>query len=262
MKAVIGIVGFGVVGSAVAAAFGEAGHPIVVYDKFKHMGSLADVIAKADMVFVCVPTLNYHDGRQDLRPLVDVLTRMSALHYMNPTVVKCSVVPGTMDKMRQQFRTMSLVHNPEFLTEKNAVNDFKDQKEILISSPDLAAAGFVMAVYHAAFPDAQVIMDSDFKTTELAKYIHNVTLATKVALMNEFYNHAQMIGANYDIAVQAAIGQGVIGESHTKVPGPDGKFGFGGMCFPKDTEALAYAAAGRMPILDAVIESNLKQRNK
>jgi UDPglucose 6-dehydrogenase len=251
----VGVIGCGVVGSAVAACFGKK-FPIVQYDKFKNIGSMAEIIGYADMTFVCVPTPTTDDWKQNLEPLTDVLMRLQTLKFKGPVVVKCTVVPGTMDRMQKNFPDLRLVHNPEFLTEAKARTDFEKQTMVLLSGK----AGDVQEVldaYRRALNGTASAWFSDFKTTELAKYIHNCLLATKVAFLNEMYDYADAIGTKYDDAVKAAISQGVIGESHTRVPGPDGKRGFGGMCFPKDTKALWNSKGGSLlSILGAAIESN------
>ncbi len=263
MKAVIGVIGVGMVGGAISECVrANSDLGLRQYDKFKDLGELSSLVADADIAFVSVPTLNCTDGEQDLLPLTEVLSRLDKLNFSNPVVIKCTVVPGTMNILAKAHPFLSLVHCPEFLTERNANQDFMNQKEILFSTPNATTAEITRAFLKLMLPGAPIMYCSDFKTTELAKYIHNCLLATKVAFLNEMHNYAQMIGADYSGAVGCAVNQGVIGASHCQVPGPDGKFGFGGSCFPKDTEALAFVGAGRLPILDAVIESNRKQRNK
>jgi UDPglucose 6-dehydrogenase len=117
--------------------------------------------------------------------------------------------------------------------------------------------------YNELLPKAGVVAHySDYKVTELAKYLHNCFLATKVAFMNEFYDVCQKLGADYDAVSGAAKSQGMIGLSHLMVPGPDGLRGFGGSCFPKDTSALAGSLPPEyMSILRAAMESNRKVRN-
>lgn len=258
----IGVIGCGVVGGAVADCF-EKKFPVVRYDKFKNIGAMADIVAYADMAFVCVPTPTGDDGKQDLLPLEDVLFRLCVLNYLNPVIVKCTIVPGTMDKMKKRFPTLDLVHNPEFLTESKAKTDFENQSQVLLSGPNAISLGTVMDAFRAALPKAEIRWFADWKVTELAKYVHNCFLATKVAFMNEIFDYAGAIGVNYGFAVEAAISQGVIGSSHTKVPGPDGKRGFGGMCFPKDTKALYNSEHGHLlSILGTAIESNFSVRGE
>jgi nucleotide sugar dehydrogenase len=256
----VGIIGLGFVGSAVKHAF-EKAHVIVGYDKFKNIGQLEDMEI-CDLVFVCVPTPT-EEGIQDLRPTHDVLSSLTALNFKGPVVIKSTVLPGTCDRLQEIYSTLTLVHNPEFLTEAKALADFENQLVVLLSSPSKSALILTRKAYREALPDALCETADNFKATEIAKYIHNCFLATKVAFMNEVYNYCQDVGACYEEAVAMAQSQGRIGASHLNVPGPDGKFGFGGSCFPKDTEALLSSkSADRLKILKAAVQSNKMQRVK
>ena len=93
----------------------------------------------------------------------------------------------------------------------------------------------------------------------LAKYTINSFLATKVAFMNELWGIATAFGLDYDTVAEMVKLDPRIGKSHMQVPGPDGLFGFGGACFPKDTSALLkYAESlGQTPmVLDAAVKKN------
>ena len=81
-------------------------------------------------------------------------------------------------------------------------------------------------------------METSYETAELIKYMNNCFFATKVSFMNEMYQIAEKIDANWDEAVSGFVSDGRIGHSHLGVPGHDGKFGFGGSCFPKDIQAM------------------------
>jgi UDPglucose 6-dehydrogenase len=261
-KKVVGVVGLGVVGSAVARAFGSR-FDMLGHDKHKPSLSMGEVADFADMVFVCVPTSTLAGGAQDLDPLRDVLGQLEALDYPGPVIVKSTVAPGTMDHLQQEHPSLYLVHNPEFLTERNAEADFWAQPTVLLSGHNPALVLYVAERYRELLPESKVLAVYDFKTTELAKYIHNTMLATKLAFMNEVYDYAQAIGTDYESAVAAAVAQGVVGATHVKVPGPDGKRGFGGMCFVKDTMALERAmrdARARSDVLSTVIEANREMR--
>ena len=93
--------------------------------------------------------------------------------------------------------------------------------------------------------------------------MNNCFFATKVSFLNEMYMIAEKSGADWDMAVEGFIRDGRIGHSHLAVPGPDGKFGFGGSCFPKDMQAIiAYAKTLGIDLktLSGAWETNLKLR--
>lgn len=253
----IGLIGFGMVGNAVYETF-KLTHKVTIYDKFKDLGKIENIL-NTKLVFVCVPTPTNEDGTQDLKPLHNVLNNLSKLQYYGVIVIKCTVLPGTCDALSAAYPNLKIVHNPEFLTERNAVEDFRYQKEIALSSPSHENLEVAMEAYTKAIPGTRIHLYNTYETTELGKYIHNCFLATKVAFFNEIYNLCKQNKFNFEHAVELAKNQGVIGASHTKVPGPDGKLGFGGACFPKDTLALLTQNKETLSILNAVVESNKKQ---
>ena len=107
------------------------------------------------------------------------------------------------------------------------------------------------------------VLETDFQTAELIKYMNNLFFATKVSFLNEMKVLADNIGANWNDAIEGFILDGRIGHSHLSVPGPDGKFGFGGSCFPKDIQALIDFADKNgieMNVLKGAWKTNLNVR--
>ena len=88
------------------------------------------------------------------------------------------------------------------------------------------------------FGDCVSVLETSYETAEFIKYMSNCFFATKVSFMNEMYQIAEKIDANWDEVVSGFVADGRIGHTHLNVPGHDGKFGFGGSCFPKDIQAL------------------------
>ncbi len=108
-------------------------------------------------------------------------------------------------------------------------------------------------------PDADRVAHCTIEEASLAKYTINSFLATKVTFMNEIYQLAESIGADYKMVSWMTTLDTRIGSSHMRVPGPDGQFGFGGMCFPKDTSALlkfAEESGVTLNVLDAAVKKN------
>jgi UDPglucose 6-dehydrogenase len=88
------------------------------------------------------------------------------------------------------------------------------------------------------FGESLPIIKTNYETAEMIKYMNNCYFATKVSFLNEMYQISEKAGVDWDTAVEGFIRDGRIGHSHMNIPGPDGKFGFGGSCFPKDVQAL------------------------
>lgn len=255
---IIGAIGTGFVGQCVANSF-SAHFPILVHD-IKLGTKIEDVLA-ANVVFVNVPTPSVN-GVQDYSIVEGVILQLKELEYKGVVVIKSTVLPGSCRRWTDTHG-LPIVHNPEFLTERNAQHDFDNQEAVLLSG-DAEHTEVVAEAYRKAFPRTPIVCYDNFQVTEVAKYIHNNFLAVKVAFMNEMFNLCQHVGCSYDAAIGAALTQKKILPNHTQVPGPDGKFGFGGSCFPKDTSALfsAFSGAVNMQTLGGAIESNKLSRGK
>jgi UDPglucose 6-dehydrogenase len=140
---------------------------------------------------------------------------------------------------------LCVIFNPEFLTEVNALNDFRNQDRIVLGGPR-PYINTVKSVFEFAFPKVRIVKTSS-TTAEMVKYTTNIALAVKVALANELHQICQALDnqgldIDYDKVIEYASIDTRLGTSHWKVPGPDGLGGFGGSCFPKDINALISVA--------------------
>jgi UDPglucose 6-dehydrogenase len=151
-------------------------------------------------------------------------------------VIKSTIPPGTTNRLNKKYNYLSVVFNPEFLTEANFIEDFKNQDRIIIGGPR-PATSIMKMIYSKAFPNAHIIKTGSM-TAEMVKYTTNTFLATKVSFANEIKMVCDKLNIDYDKVVEYAIHDERLGKSHWAVPGPDGKQGFGGSCFPKDLNAL------------------------
>lgn len=128
--------------------------------------------------------------------------------------------------------------NPEFLTEANYIEDFKNQNRIIIGGPRPAST-IVKNMFIKVFQDVPIIKTGS-NTAESVKYFTNCFLATKVSFANEFKQICDQADVDYDKVVEYALYDERLGKSHFTTPGPDGRSGFGGSCFPKDINALIF----------------------
>ncbi len=255
----VGIVGVGVLGQAMAQIFSEIGHiKVSLYDKFKPEIADPTAVKDADIVFVQVPTPVFENGRQDLTAVEDVCQVLDG--HPGIVVLRSTLMPGATEMLAGKYK-LNLVHNPEFLTERNSYDDFKKTKVVLLSgNPDHVAKIAHFFSFYMRVP--KIMSHRNFAVSEMAKLIHNCFLAAKVGLSNEFFHACISMGIDWSAAREMAVAIGVIGESHMSVPGPDGKYGFGGMCFVKDTMATVkhFERRSHMPILSKVIEENKHNR--
>ena len=237
----IGIVGQGFVGTAVNEGLKQY-HNIETYDiaKASTCKSLADLSEKSDVVFVCLPTPMKKDGSCHIDIVESTLLGLDVINECKTIVVKSTIPPGTTEKWNSLFANIQIVFNPEFLTEANAIEDFKNQNRIIIGGPRPATTK-VKRVFAKAFPKVPIIKTGS-TIAEMVKYFLNSFLATKVSFANEMYQICEGLGIDYDKVTEYAIYDERLGKSHLNVPGPDGDYGYGGHCFPKDVKALINVA--------------------
>ena len=237
----IGIVGQGFVGTAVHEGLKQH-FKIETYDiaKTSTCKSLADLSEKSDVVFVCLPTPMKKDGSCHIDIVESTLLGLDVINECKTIVVKSTIPPGTTEKWNSLFANIQVVFNPEFLTEANSVEDFKNQNRIIIGGPRPATTK-VKRVFAKAFPKVPIIKTGS-TTAEMVKYFLNSFLATKVSFANEMYQICDKLDIDYDKVIEYAKYDDRLGKSHLNVPGPDGDFGYGGHCFPKDVKALIEVA--------------------
>lgn len=194
-------------------------------------------------IFICVPTPAAPHGRCDTSIVERVLARLeehSAADYRNVAIVKSTVEPGTTDRLNRPSLggKFTVIHNPEFLTERSAKSDFASQQDIILGG-SMAGFDVAAAMYRCAFPGA-AIWHATALEAECIKYARNCFYAIKLAFANELHALCQHIGANYDGVKFLTKLHPWAGQMHWEVPGPDGQLGFGGKCLPKDLAALIH----------------------
>ncbi len=237
-KKKLGIIGLGYVGSAVLEGLKNY-HNIETFDTVKESScdSINDLINSSDMIFVAVPTPMNKKGECDLSIVNDVMSSINDVSQNDKIVIlKSTSIPQTTNKLANNYRNIKIVFNPEFLTEKNFINDFKNQEFIVIGG-DKDASQEVKEMYQVAFPDSKYFL-TDSVSAETVKYTINNFLALKVSFANEIYSLCKAMGIDYSSMIEIASEDQRLGKSHWMVPGHDGSFGYGGSCFPKDVSAL------------------------
>ena len=235
----IGVIGQGYVGTAIKLGFQDH-YNVVTYDKFDLAKSthskISDLVEETKIIFVCVPTPMRKDGTCYTGIVEEVIREINETANDHIVVIKSTVPPGTTDRFNHEFSNVTVIFNPEFLTEENFLDDFKNQNRIILGG-SRKGTNKLRQIYSKVFPKAVIVKTGD-KHAEMVKYFTNTFLATKVSFANEMYNICEQIGIDYDKVVEYAIYDERLGKSHWAVPGPDGDFGFGGHCFPKDLSAI------------------------
>lgn len=229
----VGIIGNGFVGESQAFAFSPTAN-IRIFDvnPLRSTHTL-DEVHTCDFVFVCVPTPMKTDGQQDTSFIDSVFKEAKKGPIY---IIKSTILPGTTQKLQDKYRNLNIVFSPEFLTERTAKLDMITQSRIILGGKQTDLKK-VRALFEQRFMNKHII-EMDTTSAELVKYMNNTFFATKVSIMNEFKRLCDSIDANWDKALYGFAADHRIGDSHLHVPGPDGKLGYGGTCFPKDVNAL------------------------
>ena len=235
----IGIIGQGYVGSAIKLGFQDH-YSVETYDKYdltkSTKSSIKRVVEFTDVIFVCVPTPMRKDGTCYTGIVEEVIREINETADGHIVVIKSTVPPGTTDRINAEYTKSTVIFNPEFLTEANFIEDFKNQSRIILGG-DRKGTNKLRQIYSKVFPHATIVKTGS-KTAEMVKYFINCFLATKVSFANEMYSVCEQVGIDYDKVVEYATYDERLGKSHWAVPGPDEDFGFGGHCLPKDLSAI------------------------
>lgn len=256
------IAGYGAVGRAI----GQVLSPVLKYDIFIYdppAGFNPELPERVDAVVVCVATPPGENGSCDTSSVKHVLEEFGkAPNYL----VKSAVDPVFLST--ESSSGYNITYSPEFLRGSTS----NDPTQDFINSELAIYGGGSMRWWHEMFkphmPNLKTVRFTSLEQAAFAKYVENCFLATKVTFFNEMYRIYNSLGGkfiDFDIMVEAICNDSRIGHSHTQVPGPDGNFGFGGHCLPKDLAALRHVAAKSgvdTYLLDAVDNANKVYRNE
>jgi|TARA_B110000438_G_scaffold132806_1_gene128806 nucleotide sugar dehydrogenase len=262
----IGIIGQGFVGNAIYQKFKNY-YDVYTYDlQAKLCNSTLEIINEnCNIIFVCLPTPMDKDGRCHIGIVEEALSDLEILASIDQSekivIIKSTIPPGTTKGWDKCFTFLDIVFSPEFLTEANAVSDFDNQTRIILGGNKIPTTK-LKPLFAKVFPKATIIK-TDSTYAEMVKYVTNSFLATKVSFANEMYEICKGLNVDYDKVVEYACYDERLGKSHWAVPGPDGNFGYGGHCFPKDVQALINVAKDlkiNPRMLEATNEKNFDTR--
>ena len=256
----IAIVGHGYVGKAVEYGFNTTEVNTHIIDPIykKGMDTIKDV--KIDVAFVCVPTPFGSDGKIDSSIVEKVVKQLKPKNCV--IAIKSTVTPDIVTKLHKD--NDRVVYNPEFLTEQNALDDFVNPPMHIFGGDQ-----FYCKWLHTFYLDHSRCKDRTTRAyfmspaeASFVKYGINSFLASKVLWFNQFSDICDKYKVRYNTIINAMITDQRIGSSHVQVLGSDGRKGYGGACFPKDTNAFSKFAEGDFSILDLIIEENNKYRSE
>jgi len=263
----VAVVGNGFVGKA-TSIFGEAQDVTkFIYDIDPTKCDPPDVTlekiaSECDLIFVCVPSpMNANTGKCDTSIVEGVVQRLKTIREDAPIIVRSTLPPGTCESLQ-------VAHIPEYLTEANWRTDFINADEWHLGiSPNLDSHTKLALVFQTLLIKCQdddivrsnMLIIKRSEVTEAAKYFRNAMLSVKISVCNEFKSYCDAIDVEYEDVRDLFTKDSRIGSGHTKVPGPDGKRGFGGTCLVKDLSGLISCMSGvnsNPIILEAVRKRN------
>lgn len=266
-KIKLGIVGNGFVGKASRILENEK-VTVLSYDKnpalCNPLGTTLFDIGSCDIIFVCVPTPMNSDGSVHLNIVNDVVNSIKQIKKNDSEIIIRSTVPPNTSA------SLDVYFMPEFLTEKNYENDFINNEIWMFGlvgneHRDELFKNKIKYIINKACQYKKIKSNKiewmSNTEAELVKYFKNAFLATKVSFCNEIAEYCDKINVNYDKVRKMACSDPRIGDSHSYVPGHDGKRGFGGTCFPKDVTGLLNQLKNN-DIKSYVLESVIKRNNE
>lgn len=234
----IGILGVGFVGSTLARYIRRyTEHELKLYDPQK---GYDNDIKDCEIYFICVNAPTIIERKQYAQDLTDVRSAIETIPKTNaPIILKTTVLPGTTDSLASLYQR-EIYHSAEFLTMRTAD---KDMLELDIVAGLRNASKEVKDKFLSVFPGPYHTEKGNIKfvknrESELGKYISNCFGALKVNYFNIIKDLCEKQHIDYGMALEVAMIPGFIEESHTMVPGPDGFYGFGNFCLPKDLAAF------------------------
>ena len=227
----VGIVGFGFVGQAVYGSLSkDVIDDVVIYDKYKKIGSFTNALM-TKVMFCCISTPSTEDG-QDPTEYKEFLYTLVKKNYKGIVVIKSTILYSSIEEFVDK---LNIVHNPEFLSQNTSVQDFAEQKVVILGGR-VDHSKEVSQVYDELF-DLRDDVVYEYCTIEESinfKYVHNVYHAYKVLFWNFVHEQFGNTRKYSDLYHQ------VVERNELSKIAADGKFGFGGHCFPKDLRALEF----------------------
>jgi UDPglucose 6-dehydrogenase len=268
MNLKVGIIGVGFVGNAMLQSFNKNGYVLdnnlYVYDKYKDTyKDNQNKIIETDIVFIALPTL-YNEKRRtyNLDAIHENLDYLKKNEYNGLIVIKSTVEPTTCEELSQQYN-LEIVHNPEFLTARTAFEDFHNQKHIVLGKTNKCNENkfqILKNFYQISYPSAEISICKSTESESMKNFL-NSFYAIKVQFFTELYLLCDKLNISYDKVKELMLKNGWINSMHTSIPGPDGEISYGGMCFPKDTNALLqFMIEHDSP--HGVLENTIKERNE
>lgn len=229
----LGIIGLGVVGSAIRQGLEELGHSIKEHD-IKYKTSVKNIM-NSEVCFICVPTPSKQNGECDTSIVESVVKDLNNFQYPGIVAIKSTVVPGTTEKLKKEYPDLEICFVPEFLRERCAVADFTDNHDLCVIGTEDADVFRKIKKCHGHYPVKYIQLNPT--EAEMCKYFNNIYNATLITFANSFYEICEVLGIDYSRVKAATTERTHICNKYLDCN--KNLRGFGGVCLPKDTKAIA-----------------------
>jgi len=250
----IGVIGKGVVGSAVYDGLRHIGHDVSFFDTKYPETSIKDVL-DTECVFVSVPTDMNPDGSCDTTIVEQVASLLYIERYAGLIAIKSTVAPGTCDGLQKFYPSMRFCSVPEFLRAKTALADFIYNHDVLVVGSRREEDYELIKKIHGNIPkDYSFISPTE---AELVKYFNNVNHSVQIVFANLFYDISKKLDSNYDNVYNTISKRTCFNPAYLTCN--ENMRGFGGHCLPKDTEAVAAlinALGLNYTFIDSILSDN------
>ena len=264
----ISIIGLGFVGSAIENSLllkdFKINETLFIYDKYKNggIGSLQNCLS-SDIMFLCLPTLFDKElNKYDKTSIYEICNLLQGYNYTGLIIIKSTVEPETTETLCKDFKTLKFIHNPEFLTARTANEDFHNQNHVVLGKSNKLSEEDIKPIvnfYTKYYPNAKISLCTSMESESMKIYC-NTFYSVKVQFFTELYLLCQKNNTNYNVIRDLMLSNNWINPMHTNIPGPDGQVSYGGVCFPKDANALNhYMKSLNSP--NGVLDASIKERN-
>ena len=270
----IGVIGIGFVGSAIKKSLEKnnfiLNETLFIYDKYKkdidsidsiYSIDSIDNIMNTDIIFLCLPTP--FDSKLETYNLIEIENTLNLLNlkkYQGICLIKSTITPNTSNTYSEKFPELKIIHNPEFLSANTAEEDFHNQSHVVLGLTKNILPNEIESVvnfYKEFYTDNITIISS--VESEIMKLASNSFYSVKIQFFTEMFLLCNKLDCSYNSVRDSMIKNNWINQMHTNVPGSDGNISYGGLCFPKDTNALNEFMK-KNNVLNSVLDSTIKER--
>lgn len=228
----IGILGKGVVGSACGAGFTLLGHEVTFHDP--KLNTTIDHVVDSEIIFICVPTPSDSNGRCDTSIVHQSIEQLTQLNYAGVIAIKSTVIPGTTQKLIDQYSDANICYVPEFIREHSSHKDFINHHMLLAVGCANNTVWQKVRDAHGWLPKNSVRMTPS--EAEILKYYSNTFNALRVVFANVMHGVCEKLNSNYDHVLETYLLRQVASPDYLKCTS-DFR-GYGGQCLPKDVKAM------------------------